>query len=58
LAAREPPYADARALVVTPPSRFRSFLYRVIVMAGLRRNSAGGFGSVVPDPSTAGGGFS
>lgn len=54
---REPPYATSSSLTVTPPSRFRSFLYRALVFAGLRRNSAGGFGSVVPDPSTAGGGF-
>jgi hypothetical protein len=57
LTVREPPYATGKPLVVSPPSRFRSFMYRMAVMAGLRRNSAGGFGSVVPDPTTAGGGF-
>jgi hypothetical protein len=57
LLAREPPYASATALTVERPSRFRSLWYRVLVASGLRRNSAGGFGSVVPDPETAGGGF-
>lgn len=54
---REPPYASASPLTVTPPSRFRALWYRALVAAGLRRNSAGGFGSIVPDPQTAGGGF-
>jgi hypothetical protein len=36
---------------IAPPSRFRALRYRVLVMMGLRRNSAGGFGSVVPSPS-------
>jgi hypothetical protein len=38
-------------LTVRPPSRFRSMWYRALAAAGLRRNSAGGFGSVVPQPS-------
>jgi hypothetical protein len=57
LTVREPPYASSAVLTVNPPSRFRSLWYRVLVAAGLRRSSAGGFGSIVPDPSTAGGGF-
>lgn len=57
LSVREPPYALSAPVIVSAPSRFRSLWYRVLVAAGLRRNSAGGFGSIVPDPSTAGGGF-
>lgn len=32
------------------PSLFRSAIYRVLALTGLRRNSAGGFGSMVPLP--------
>ncbi len=42
--------APAR-LVVSRPSRFRWFGYRVLAALGLRRSSAGGFGAVVPTPS-------
>ncbi len=38
------------------PSHFRSAIYRALALMGLRRNSAGGFGSVLPLP-TQGGGF-
>jgi hypothetical protein len=38
------------------PPRFRSAIYRALALMGLRRNSAGGFGSVLPIP-TQGGGF-
>jgi hypothetical protein len=38
------------------PWRFRSMVYRAAAVMGLRRNSAGGFGSVLPIP-TQGGGF-
>lgn len=37
---------------VMTPSRFRSIWYRALALIGLRRNSAGGFGSVVPQPSS------
>ena len=37
------------------PSSFRSALYRALALMGLRRNSAGGFGSVVPIPGQGGG---
>lgn len=40
---------------VTRPSNFRSLWYRALVLAGLRRNSAGGFGAIVPEPSQSGG---
>jgi hypothetical protein len=44
-------------ITVTKPSFYKSALYRLEVYAGLRRNAAGGFGAVVPDPSSSGGGF-
>ncbi|AFY33801.1 hypothetical protein [Calothrix sp. PCC 7507] len=43
-------------LVVSPPPRFRNFWYRALTLLFLRRNSAGGFGSVIPDESSTGGG--
>jgi hypothetical protein len=42
---------------ITTPSNFQSLIYRALVLIGLRRNSAGGFGALVPEPSS-GGGFS
>jgi hypothetical protein len=42
-------------LTVHRPSRYKSILHRLFVLAGLRRNSAGGFGSIVPEPSQSGG---
>lgn len=45
----------ARPVDVQMPSRYRSLLYRIGLLAGLRRNSAGGFGARVPTPSTGGG---
>lgn len=40
---------------VSRPGNFRLLWYRALVLAGLRRNSAGGFGAVVPEPSQSGG---
>jgi len=40
---------------IQQPSRFRSTMYRALAMAGLRRSSAGGFGSIVPIPGQGGG---
>lgn len=40
---------------IEKPANFRSIWYRAMVLAGLRRNSAGGFGAVVPEPSSSGG---
>ena len=45
---------QAQPLAVTAPFGFRSFWYRLGVFAGLRRNSAGGFGAVVPQPGSSG----
>jgi len=41
----------ACVIQVSPPSRFRRAWYRVLAIVGLRRNSAGGFGGIVPDTS-------
>ena len=43
-------------ITVAKPSRFRAFGYRALVALGLRKNSAGGFGGLVPSPSSGGGG--
>jgi hypothetical protein len=40
---------------VDRPSAFRSLFYRALTLVGLRRNSAGGFGSIVPQPSQSSG---
>lgn len=42
----------ARPIKAPRPLYFRSALARVLVAAGLRRNSAGGFGAVIPEPSS------
>jgi hypothetical protein len=44
-----------RPLTVKKPSWFRHAWYAAIVLAGLRRNNAGGFGSVIP--KAGGGGY-
>lgn len=41
---------------VQRPMGFRSLWYRLGVFAGLRRNAAGGFGALVPDPGEMSGG--
>lgn len=40
---------------VYEPPKFKSIFYRFAVMMGLRRNSAGGFGSTIPEPSNSSG---
>jgi hypothetical protein len=47
--------SSALPLDVKRPSKFRSLFYRALVLAGLRRSSAGGFGAVIPMPSHGGG---
>lgn len=42
-------------LEVTKPPQFRALLYRVLAMIGYKRNSAGGFGGVVPEPTQSSG---
>jgi hypothetical protein len=43
------------AFNVPRPAFYKSFFYRLMAYSGLRRNSAGGFGAVVPDPQSSGG---
>lgn len=43
-----------RPLEVKRPKRFRALWYHALAVIGFRRNSAGGFGSVVPQPSSSG----
>jgi hypothetical protein len=47
-------HGQTRELRVTPPSLARRLWYRVIALAGLRRNNAGGFGAIIPVPSSGG----
>ncbi len=47
----------SQPLQVSRPTWFRSLFYRAITLAGLRRNSAGGFGAVIPVATSSGGGF-
>ncbi len=47
----------ATPITVSRPGRFRALGYRVLAAFGLRRNSAGGFGAVVPTSASGGGGF-
>ena len=47
--------ASASPLDVPRPSHFRAMWYRTLALMGFRRNSTGGFGSVVPIPSSSGG---
>lgn len=47
----EPP----RPVDVQRPNSFRSLFYRALALAGLRRNSAGGFGGIIPQPPSSGG---
>lgn len=44
-----------RPIQVAKPSAFRSLFYRALTLSGLRRSSAGGFGSVIPVPSQSSG---
>lgn len=46
--------AGPQSLEVKEPSRFRGIFYRITVLMGLRRNSAGGFGGLVPEASSGG----
>ena len=43
-----------REITVGRPSGFRTLLYRTLAMMGLRRNSTGGFGGLIPEPSSSG----
>lgn len=50
--------AATERVVIARPKGYRWWWYRALGALGLSRNSAGGFGSVVPEPSpSSGGGF-
>lgn len=53
----QPPEAGAarQPITTTPPSDFRGMMYRAFALVGMARNAAGGFGSLVPVPSSGGG---
>ena len=44
-----------RSLTISTPSRFRRAWYRVMAVAGFRRNDAGGFGAMIPLITTTSG---
>jgi hypothetical protein len=46
---------ERSALQIPKPPRFRWLMERMAVMWGLRRSSAGGFGSYIPEPSKSSG---
>jgi len=46
---------DQKRITVPKPFWFKSLFYRFGVTFGLRRNSAGGFGGLIPDASDGGG---
>ncbi|WP_035345244.1 MBL fold metallo-hydrolase [Haploplasma modicum] len=43
-----------KEIKVKKPMKYKSNLYRFLVLLGLRRNSAGGFGGVIPDAYSGG----
>jgi hypothetical protein len=47
--------APPQKLTVQPPPKYRWLWRRLLTMMGLRRSSAGGFGSIVPQPSSGAG---
>ena len=47
--------SEIYGIIVPKPSRFKSLFYRCAVILGLTRNSTGGFGGIVPTPSSGGG---
>jgi hypothetical protein len=42
-------------LQVSRPSNYRSLWYRAQALLGFKRNSAGGFGSLIPEPPSSAG---
>jgi hypothetical protein len=45
---------DGKVIGIERPSQFRALWYRALAILGLRRNSAGGFGSYIPESTSAG----
>jgi hypothetical protein len=54
LAASPTSPGQLRPMTVRPTSRVRGLWLRLLIAAGLRRNSAGGFGGIVPRPGSGG----
>lgn len=50
-----PSKLDVFPVSVRKPLLFKSLFYRAQVLIGLRRNSAGGFGAIIPEPHSTGG---
>jgi hypothetical protein len=50
-----PTSQEAQAIKISRPTWYRHLWYALMVQAGFRRNSAGGFGAIVPEPNSAGG---
>jgi hypothetical protein len=48
--------SQPEAVTVSRPSGFGGLFYRISVILGLKRNAAGGFGGIIPEPSSSGGG--
>jgi hypothetical protein len=49
-----PSGGETVALDVPRPSRFRAAWHRMLALAGLHRNATGGFGALIPIPSSSG----
>ena len=47
--------SEPRLMQLSKPSLYKSVFYQALVTLGLRRNSAGGFGSIIPEVSHTGG---
>jgi len=54
--ARTLPADTSKLIHVSRPSGFQSLWHRALAILKFKRNSAGGFGSVIPDPSSSSGG--
>jgi hypothetical protein len=48
---------EIKEITVSKPSHFKSLMYRFKVILGLKRNAAGGFGGLVPEPTQHDSGF-
>lgn len=46
-----------RETTITKPSKFKAFSYRFTTLLGFTRNSAGGFGGKIPEPTQYSGGY-
>lgn len=46
---------DPKPIQIRQPSHFRGLFYRAMILLGFRKNSAGGFGSMVPMPTESSG---